>query len=85
MLYHAQQLFVRSGYGATSMREIAFASALAPGAIYNHFATKQDILFQLMHTHMLDLLDAVAIVSKQYAPQKWWTLDSNDVHFKLRV
>ena len=34
----AFDLFVRKGYHATSMRQIADEAGLAPGGLYNHFA-----------------------------------------------
>lgn len=45
------QLFARHGYAAVSMREIASEVGVGPGALYNHFATKQDLLADLMARH----------------------------------
>lgn len=39
----AIELFMRQGYHATSMRQIAERADLALGGIYNHFASKEDI------------------------------------------
>jgi AcrR family transcriptional regulator len=39
----AYNLFTSQGYAATSMRQIAEASGLALGSIYNHFPSKEDI------------------------------------------
>jgi len=50
--------FAASGYAAVSMREIAADVGVRPGALYNHFPTKQDILKDLMLSHMADLLAA---------------------------
>ena len=55
---NALRLFAKSGYSAVSMRDIANAVGIQPGAIYNHFPSKQDILVDLMMTHMQDLLAA---------------------------
>ncbi len=54
----ALKLFAGSGYAAVSMREIGAEVGVRPGALYNHFPTKQDILKDLMLTHMADLLSA---------------------------
>ncbi len=54
----ALQLFAAHGYAAVSMRQIASKVDVLPGALYNHFATKQGILKDLMMSHMRDLLDA---------------------------
>ena len=42
------------------MREIAEAVGVGPGALYNHFATKQHILMAIMEEHMRALLAAYA-------------------------
>lgn len=49
-------LFARHGYAAVSMREIAGEVGIGAGAIYNHFATKQDLLNELMLAHLTDLI-----------------------------
>ncbi len=54
----ALKLFANAGYAAVSMREIAASVGVQPGALYNHFPTKQDILKDLMLTHMAELLNA---------------------------
>lgn len=55
---HALALFARYGYEAVSMRQIASAVGVMPGALYHHFATKQDLLMCLMEEHMSRLLKA---------------------------
>ena len=57
LLVAARDLFVLNGYGAVSMREIALKLGINAGAIYNHFPSKQEILFRLLEDHMLDLLE----------------------------
>lgn len=54
----ALSLFARRGYAAVSMREIAAGVGIQAGALYNHFATKQDILRDLMVDHMEALISA---------------------------
>jgi len=56
----ALELFARHGYAAVSMREIAGEVGVGAGALYNHFATKQDLLVELMTAHMEALLAAWA-------------------------
>lgn len=51
-------LFARHGYAAVSMREIAGEVGVGAAALYNHFATKQDLLCELMSAHMTELLAA---------------------------
>lgn len=50
----ADALFFRQGATATTVREITAACDLTPGALYNHFASKEELLFQLvMGRHLL--------------------------------
>ena len=39
----AMELFLKQGYAATSMRQIADETGLALGGIYNHFSSKDEI------------------------------------------
>jgi AcrR family transcriptional regulator len=54
----ALKRFAASGYAAVSMREIAAEVGVQPGALYNHFPTKQDILKDLMLSHLAELFAA---------------------------
>lgn len=57
----ALELFYESGFNATTMREIALACGLTPGALYNHFASKDQLLGQLLvdiHRRLTESLDA---------------------------
>jgi AcrR family transcriptional regulator len=40
----ALDLFYERGYQATTMREIALACGLTPGALYNHYSSKEELL-----------------------------------------
>lgn len=42
------RLFLRQGYAATSMRQIAGEAGLALGAAYNHFRSKEDIFVAIL-------------------------------------
>lgn len=44
----AIELFSRQGAPATSVREITAACGLSPGALYNHFASKDQLLYVLV-------------------------------------
>jgi AcrR family transcriptional regulator len=43
----AAELFYRRGYGATSVREILAALGMTPGALYNHFRSKEELLYSI--------------------------------------
>ena len=45
------RLFLRKGYHATSMRQIAQEANLALGGIYNHFDSKEDIFVAALEAH----------------------------------
>lgn len=45
----ALQLFLRQGYHATTIRQIAGAAGIVPGAVYNHFTGKEAIYLALLH------------------------------------
>ncbi|WP_299357042.1 TetR/AcrR family transcriptional regulator [uncultured Shimia sp.] len=54
----ALSLFARHGYAAVSMRQIAREVGVQAGALYNYTPDKQSLLFDLMQTHMTDLMAA---------------------------
>lgn len=54
----AQRLFARHGFAAVSMRQIAAAVGVQAGALYLYTPDKETLLFQLLETHMKELLAA---------------------------
>jgi len=60
----ALALFAERGYAAVSMRSIAQEVGIQVGALYNHFATKQEVLARIMLDHMQELLDAWDVALK---------------------
>ena len=55
----AIDLFFRKGYFATSISEIAAGSGIQKASIYHHFPGKEDLLFGIMQTTMIDLMHAL--------------------------
>lgn len=48
----AVKLFYRQGYPATTTREITEECSITPGAMYNHYASKSDLLYRIIEdTH----------------------------------
>ena len=41
----AERLFIEMGYDRTSLQEIIDETGLSKGAIYHHFASKEDIFY----------------------------------------
>jgi len=56
----ALRLFARDGYAAVSMRRIAAEVGVQAGALYLYTPDKQTLLFELMKTHLDELLAAWA-------------------------
>jgi AcrR family transcriptional regulator len=48
LLAEAQRLFRERGYAATSLEQIAEAAEVTKGAIYGHFASKEDLMLSAM-------------------------------------
>ncbi|MEP1585970.1 MAG: TetR/AcrR family transcriptional regulator [Tateyamaria sp.] len=60
----ALRLFASTGFAAVSMRQIATEVGVQAGALYNYTPDKQTLLFDLMRTHMEELLEAVPTNAK---------------------
>jgi len=61
LLEAADQLFYSQGVQATTVREITSACGLSPGALYNHFNSKDDLLYVLVgHRHLRLERDVIA-------------------------
>jgi AcrR family transcriptional regulator len=50
ILAAAADLFYRSGAAATSVRDLTRACGLTPGALYNHFASRDELLYVLVRS-----------------------------------
>jgi AcrR family transcriptional regulator len=55
----ALELFAKHGYAAVSMRQIAGEVGVQAGALYNYTPDKQSLLFDLMKSHMTELMAAL--------------------------
>ncbi len=64
----ALRLFARHGYAAVSMRRIAEETGVQAGALYLYTPDKQTLLFDLMQTHMLDLLAELSELPRSDCP-----------------
>lgn len=56
ILQEAAHLFREKGYPAANLRELARRAGIQGGSIYHHFASKQEILFELMDHTMSDMI-----------------------------
>ena len=64
----AQALFAQHGFAAVSMRQIASEVGVQAGALYLYTPDKQTLLFDLMRTHLEELLAAWAAEDKPGEP-----------------
>jgi len=76
----ATALFGEQGYAATSIDEVAATAEVAKGAVYHHFASKEQLLETVLEAAMAelarqvteraraasDLLDAIAVATEAY-------------------
>ena len=53
----ASTLIVRYGYDKTSVSDIAKEAGISKGAVYLHFESKDELLYQLMLTEMLEFVE----------------------------
>jgi len=60
LLKAADELFYAQGAPATTVREITGACGLSPGALYNHFSSKDELLYVLVRDRHLRLEGDVA-------------------------
>lgn len=66
----AGELFARSGYATTTVRDIAGAAGILSGSLYHHFASKEAIVDALLQPFLDELLDRCdEIVASDLAPE----------------
>lgn len=66
ILKEAKRLFMFQGFDRTSTRDIARACGCTQGNIYNHFHSKEDILYQALLEEMIELVDAIQPLENDY-------------------
>lgn len=68
LLAEAQRLFRERGYAATSLEQIAEAAEVTKGAIYGHFASKEDLLLSAIEAGRDSPPEYVALLNDQSRP-----------------
>lgn len=68
ILLQAAKLFAEKGYAASSLNELAAAMNYSKGAIYNYFASKQEIYDAIIIFTLTGLYDASATAIDPHAP-----------------
>ena len=68
LLAEARRLFRERGYAATSLEQIADAAEVTKGAIYGHFASKEDLLLSAIEAGRETTPDFVPMLNDQSRP-----------------
>lgn len=63
----AARLYARDGFLGASVSQLAEACDLSKSAIYHYYPSKEDILFDVMHSHVLALDEAAREVAASSA------------------
>jgi len=66
----AEQLFAQHGFAAVSMRQIAAEVGVRAGALYLYTPDKQTLLFDLMDSHLTEILSAWEETATSGTPQE---------------
>ena len=76
----ALTLFAQHGFAAVSMRQIAKEVGVQAGALYNYTPDKQSLLFDLMQTHMRELMEA-----REHEPQEGSALERLEAFTRFHI
>lgn len=69
ILRRSAKLFAQNGYDRTSMAEVASATGVSKALLYHYYTGKEALLFDILHAHLQDLMDAVRAVDTKLAPR----------------
>jgi AcrR family transcriptional regulator len=64
----AARLFAERGFHGTSIADLAEACGSSKSLVYHYYASKEDILFDVMHSHIRALLDAAEDIAGDTTP-----------------
>jgi AcrR family transcriptional regulator len=70
ILQIAASLFVKNGYTATSMREIAAEAGIGKATIYYHFPDKESIAAEMIKRTFGDMRDALKFLAAEQDPRE---------------
>lgn len=66
ILTKARSLFGRKGYSETTIKDIAVAYGCEPANIYNYFASKEEILYEVLYEETLSLVSKIRFLLDDY-------------------
>lgn len=68
ILDEAASLFLHQGYAETSLRHIASAAGMQAGSVYYHFASKDEILEEILREGIVGVDDAFVTAAAELGP-----------------
>ena len=68
ILENAARLYAERGFLGASIADLAAACKTSKSLIYHYYPSKEDILFDVMHSHVRALLDAAERVAAEPGP-----------------
>lgn len=82
---HAARLYAKNGFHATSVSDLAHACDISKSAIYHYYPSKEDILFDVMHSHVLALDETARRITALTAPPEQTLRELTQGFMKLYV
>ncbi|WP_084143200.1 TetR/AcrR family transcriptional regulator [Amycolatopsis taiwanensis] len=65
----ARGCFLRNGFHATSMKEVVDAAQMSPGAVYNHFASKDELIAAICEQALTEVTETFdQLLERQQLP-----------------
>src|SRR5581483_5605938 len=68
ILQGARELLAARGYEGMSMADVAVAAGITPAVIYDHFASKAQLVIELLERYTAELLRAVGTAVQEAPP-----------------
>jgi len=69
ILATAAEFFAANGYDRSSMNQLAEACGVSKALIYHYYESKEALLYDIVHTHLSDLLDTLLAVKAPSDPE----------------
>lgn len=70
ILDRSAAVFAKHGYDRASMAEVAKACGVSKALLYHYYVNKAALLFDILHDHLQELIDAVAAVDTRLPPRQ---------------
>lgn len=75
ILDRAAALFARAGFNGASMADLATACNVSKSLLYHYFPSKEDVLFEVMTSHLDELVNSVGAVMERKASTEQKVVD----------